>query len=167
MTTITSRIPALTDYLVNLFTTAATLGAAAAPVAVYDGPPTSAFDAPLKLYVGWTDPDDPNGESGAESTQEWASLGRRGRDEIVTIHCCAEGWGGNTGGADVKTMRTSCTGITAAVETLMQADTTSFGGNVLFPMPGLTNVQTPQTNADGTTVRQSFDLIFKCRIGGF
>lgn len=166
MPTITSRVPALIDYLVSLFTNASTLGAASPPVTIYDGPPTTAFDAPLKLYVGWTDPDAEGGESGAESEQDWASLGRRARDEIVTIHCCAEAWSGASELSDVKTMRTAATGITAAVEVLMQADTSQFGGNVLYPMPGLTNVSTPQSNAGGTLVRQTFDLIFRCRIGG-
>ncbi len=162
--TVTSRIPALTVYLVNLFTTDATLGAASPPVAVYDGPPTTLLDAPLSLYVGWTDPDNEGGEPGAESTQEWASLGRRARNETVTIHCCAEAWSGVD---DIASMRTACTGITAAVEVLMQADNSQFGGNVLFPMPGITNISTPQNNTDkGSLVRQTFDLIFMCRIGG-
>lgn len=164
MPTVTSRIPALTDYLVNLFTSDATLGAATPPVAIYDGPPTTELDPPLKLYIGWTDPDDTTGEAGAESQQDWASIGRRARSEIVTIHCCAEAWSGID---DIKAMRTAAAGITAAVEVLMQADTTQFGGNVLYPMPGLTNVSTPQNNTPmGSLARQTFDLIFMCRIGG-
>jgi len=162
--TVTSRIPALTDYLVNLFTSDATLGTANPPVTIYDGPPTTELDPGLKLYIGWTDPDDTSGEPGAESVQDWAALGRRARSEIVTIHCCAEAWSGID---DIKAMRTACTGITAAVEVLMQADTSQFGGNVLYPMPGLTNASTPQNNpASGSLVRQTFDLIFMCRIGG-
>jgi hypothetical protein len=59
------------------------------------------------------------------------------------------------------------TGITAAVETLLQADISQFGGNVLYPMPGLTNVSLPQDNTTtGGLARQTFDLIFRCRIGG-
>ena len=166
MATITSRIPALIDYLVTLFTNAATLGGAAAPatVQVYDGPVTTALDAPLKLYVGWTDPDNTGSDAGADSQQVWAALGRFARDETVTIHCCAEAWSGVD---DLKTVRTAAAGITAAVETLMQADTTQFGGNVLFPDPGLTNVSLPQnTTGAGAIARQTFDLIFRCRIGG-
>jgi len=164
--TVTSRIPALTDYLINLFTNDVTLGAAPAPntVTIYDGPPTTELDPPLKLYVGWTDPDATGGDAGAESQQEWAALGRRARNEQVTIHCCAEAWSGID---DIKAMRTACAGITAAVEVLLQADTSQFGGNVLFPDPGITNISTPQNNpASGSLVRQTFDLIFMCRIGG-
>jgi hypothetical protein len=165
MATVTSRIPALTDYLVTLFTNAATLGAATPPVTIFDGPPTTLLDAPLKLYVGLTDPDSASGQLGADSAQTWAALGRLGRNEQVTIHCCAEAWSGTD---SIQAMRLACTAITAAVETLMQTDTTQFGGNVLFPDPGLTNVGTPQNNTDhGALVRQTFDLVFRCRIGGF
>jgi hypothetical protein len=166
MPTVTSRIPALTDYLVNLFTSAATLGTATPPVTIFDGPPTTELDPPLKLYIGWTDPDDATGEPGAESTQDWAGFGRLARDEFVTIHCCAEAWSGVD---DIKAMRTACTAITGAVETLMQTDNSQFGGNVLYPAPGLTNVSTPQNSntGKGSLVRQTFDLIFRCRIGGF
>ena len=165
MATVTSRLPALLDYLVALFTTASTLGAATPPVTVFDGPATTLLDPALALYVGWTDPDSQSGEPGGDTQQTWAALGRLGRDETVTIHCCAEAWSG----VDiVQTVRLACTGITAAVEVLMQADTSQFGGNVLFPDPGLTNVSLPQNNTDrGVVVRQTFDLTFRCRIGGF
>ena len=166
MATITSRLPVLVDYFITLFTNASTLGAATPAVQVLDGPFTTMQDNGLKLFVGWTDPDDvtPSGQPAGESQQSWGALGRLGRNEIVTIHCCAEAWGG---GPDIKSMRAACTGITAAVEALMQSDTTQFGGNVLMPYPGLTNVSQPQSNAEGNRVRQSFDLIFWCRIGGF
>jgi hypothetical protein len=165
VTTVTSRLPALITYLVTLFTADPTLGTATPPVTVYDGPPVTLLDAPLKLYVGWTDPDNPDGEPAGESVQSWGALGRLGRDETVTIHCCAEAWSGTD---VVATVRTACTGITSAVEVLMQSDATQFGGNVLFPDPGLTNVSVPQNQtAQGALVRQTFDLVFRCRIGGF
>jgi hypothetical protein len=164
MPTVTSRVPALIDYLVTLFTNDVTLGGATPFVQVFDGAATTMLDSPLKLYIGWTNPDNTGDEAGADSVQEWAALGRRARNETVTIHCCAEAW---TGLDDIKTVRTSVTGITAAVETLMQADTSQFGGNVLFPDPGLTNVSLPQDNTTtGGLARQTFDLIFRCRIGG-
>lgn len=164
--TVTSRLPALMDYLVTLFTNAATLGAAAAPntVTVFDGPQVTELDAPLKLYVGWTDPDNLSGEPGGDTVQSWGALGRLGRNEQVTIHCCAEAWSGVD---TIQTVRLAVTGITAAVEVLMQSDTTQFGGNVLFPDPGLTNVSLPQNSTDkGALARQTFDLVFRCRIGG-
>lgn len=162
--TVTSRLPALIDYLVTLFTNDPTLGQASPPVTVYDGPPTTALDAPLKLFVGLQDPDNESAEPAGDSQQTWAALGRRGRDEVTTIHCCAEAWAGTD---DMKTVRVSATGIVAAVETLMQADTTAFGGNVLFPDPGVSGITLLQNNTTtGAIARVAFDLTFKSRIGG-
>ncbi len=166
LVTVTSRVPALIDYLYNLFAADPTLGTAPAPstVTVYDGPVTTGLDAPLKLFVGLTDPDNPAAEPAADSQQAWAALGRRGRDEQVTIHCCAEAWSGSD---DIKTMRLAAYGIVSAVETLMQADTTQFGGNVLFPDPGLTAMALLQNNTSaGALARVTFDLVFKSRVGG-
>jgi len=163
--TVTSRVPALLDYLVTLFASDPTLGASTtAPVTVYDGPPVTALNAPLSLYVGLTDPDSDAAEPAAESQQSWASLGRRGRDEIVTIHCVAEAWSGTD---TVQVQRTAAAGIVSAVEVLMQADTTQFGGNVLFPDPGIAAVAWSQNvTSNGAIARAAFDLVFKSRIGG-
>ena len=164
MVTVTSRVQPLTDYLLALFTGAATLGVATPPVTIYDGPATTLQDSGLALFVGWTDPDSSTGEPAAESQQTWGALGRLGRNEQVTIHCCAQAWSGSD---VVAVTRLACTGITAAVETLMQADATQFGGNVLFPDPGITGMALSQNvTAAGAIARQQFDLVFKCRIGG-
>jgi hypothetical protein len=166
MPTITSRIPPLLDYLVTLFTSAATLGAAPAPstVTVFDGPQTTGLDPPLALYVGLPDPDNPAAETAADFTQEWAAIGRQGRNETITIHCCAQAW---SGADDVRTVRLAVTGITSAVEVLLQADSTQFGGNVLFPAPGFASGSLSQNNTDrGAIARIPFDLTFKSRIGG-
>ena len=45
------------DYLVNLVASGARCGAANPPVTIFDGPAVTELDPPLKLYVGWTDPD--------------------------------------------------------------------------------------------------------------
>jgi hypothetical protein len=162
--TVTSRIPALLDYLVTLFTNSALLGQAVPPVTVYDGPPTTGLDAPLSLYVGLSDPDNAGAEPAADSQQQWGAIGRLGRDEQVTVHCCAEAWAGTD---DMRTVRLSATGIVAAVEQVMQADTTQFGGNVLFPDPGITALNLMQNNTQtGAVARVAFDLTFKARIGG-
>jgi hypothetical protein len=160
--TVTSRIPALLDYLVTLFEGSALLGAAPAPgtVTVYDGPPTTALDAKLALYVGLADPDNDGAEAAAESVQEWGAIGRQGRNETTTVHCCAEVWAGTD---DMRTTRLSATGIVAAVEQVMQADTTQFGGNA----PGITALALLQNNTQtGAVARVAFDLVFKSRIGG-
>jgi hypothetical protein len=162
--TVTSRIPALLDYLVTLFQGSALLGAATPPVTVYDGPTTTELDAPLKLYVGLTDPDNTGGEPAADSQQEWAALGRLGRNETTTVHCCAEAWAGTD---DMRTVRVSATDIVKAVEQVMQADATQFGGNALFPAPGVTSLSLLQNNTQtGAVARVTFDLVFQSRIGG-
>jgi hypothetical protein len=168
--TVTSRLPALIDYLVTLFQNATALGgpvvngAQTGPVTVYDGPATTGLDAPLKLFVGLSDPDNPAADPAGDFTQEWAGLGRLARNETSTVHCCAEAWAGTD---DLKTVRVSVTGIVAAVETLLQADSTQFGGNVQFPAPGVTTGALLQNNSDrGAIARIAFDLTFKSRIGG-
>lgn len=164
MPTVTSRIPALLSYLVTLFTNSALLGQAVPPVTVYDGPPTTAQDAFLKLYVGLSDPDNPAAAPAADSVQEWGAIGRLGRNEMITVHCVAEAWAGTD---DMATVRTSATQIVASVEQVMQADTTQFGGNVLFPDPGITGLALLQNNTQaGAVARVAFDLVFKARIGG-
>lgn len=164
MATITSRVPALIDYLVTLFQGAATLGAATPPVTVFDGPVTTALDPQLSLWVGLPDPDNPAAETAADFTQTWAALGRLGRNETITIHCCAQAW---SGADDVKTVRLAVTGITSAVEVLMQSDSSQFGGNVLYPAPGFASGSLSQNNTDrGAIARIPFDLTFRSRIGG-
>ncbi len=164
MPTVTSRIPALLDYLVSLFTASALIGQATPPVTVYDGPATTGLDAPLKLFVGLTDPDSDAIEPAAESVQDWSALGRLGRDETITIRCVAEAWAGTD---DMRTVRVAAAGIAAAVEQVMQSDSTQFGGNVLYPAPGITGLALLQNNTQqGAVARVAFDLVFKARIGG-
>ena len=162
--TVTSRVPALLDYLINLFTTAATLGAATPAVTIFDGPATTELDPPLALYVGLLDPDNTGAEPAAESMQDWAAIGRLGRNETITIHCCAQAWAGTD---PAQSQRVAAYGIVAAVETIMQADSTQFGGNVLYPSPGITALALTQNNTTiGAIVRVAFDLVFTARIGG-
>jgi hypothetical protein len=162
--TVTSRLPALIDYLVTLFTNDPTLGAATPPVTVFDGPPTTELDPGLALYVGLSDPDNPAAEAAGDFSQSWGGLGRLARNETSTVHCCAQAWAGTD---DLKTVRISATGIVAAVEVVMQSDTTQFGGNVLFPAPGIASGSLLQNNTDrGAIARISFDLTFQSRIGG-
>src|SRR5260370_36448917 len=104
MPTVTSRIPALLDYLVGLFQNAATLGQAVPPVTVFDGPATTELDPPLALYVGLADPDNPATENAADSVQQWGAIGRLGRNETITVHCFAQARAGTD---DMKTVRAS------------------------------------------------------------
>ena len=157
--TTTSRIGPLIDYLTGLFTAAATLGAAPAPatVTVFDGPATTGLDAHLKLFVGLADPDNPGVEAAAASSQTWAALGRLGRDEMITIHCCAEAWAGTD---DLATVRHSAFAILAAVEAAVRADT-FFGGNGQA-MPGVTGAELIQNTTEaGAFARVRFQVQFR------
>lgn len=162
--TITSRLPELIDYLVNLFMNDPTVGQATPPVTVFDGPPTTELDPALALYVGLADPDSDAAEPAGDSAQSWGALGRLARNETSTIHCCAQAWSGTD---DLRTVRVSAYGIVAAVEVLMQSDSTGFGGNALFPAPGVTALALLQNNTSkGAIARVTFDLVFQSRIGG-
>jgi hypothetical protein len=162
--TITSRVPALLDYLFALFNSSVTIGLATPPVTVFDGPPTTEMDPALALFVGLSDPDNAGLEPAAESVQSWGALGRLGRNEDIVIHCCAQAWAGTD---PVQSQRVAAFGIVAAVETLMQADSTQFGGNILYPKPGVTTLALTQNNtAQGAIARVAFDLTFNSRIGG-
>src|SRR6185437_3219796 len=155
----TTKVPALIDWLVNAFTTAPTLGAATPPVTVYDGPPTTGLDAPLKLFVGLTDPDNPAAEEAATWVQSRGDLGLLMRDELSSIHCCAEAWAGTD---DMPTVRHSAAAIVAAVEVVIRSDTTQFGGNAALAAPGLDTASLVQNNTQtGAVARIPFDITFK------
>lgn len=158
----TSRVPALIDYLVTTFTAAATLGAAAPQVIVYDGPQVTANPSPLALFVGMDDISAGGAAEAATSEQEWAGLGKQARNEIVTVNCVAEAWSGET---DVKTLRTAAYAIVAAVEDIVRTD--PFSGLALFPDPGVTGHRLLQDNTpEGAVADVAFQVIFKSRIGG-
>ena len=154
-----SRVPSLIDYLVSTFTNATTLGQASPPVTVYDGPPTTLLDAPLKLYVGLSDPDSDQAESAATFTQSRDDLGLTGRLEETEIRCVAEAWSGDD---SIQVVRLAVFGIVAAVEALVRADATRFGGNAALAAPGVTTGELLQNNTDhGAIARVSFSLMFK------
>jgi hypothetical protein len=155
----TTKAPALIDWVVNAFTIAPTLGAAVPPVTVYDGPPTTESDPFLKLYVGLTDPDNPAAEEAATWVQSRGDLGLLTRDEISTIHCCAEAWSGTD---DMPTVRHAVVTIFAAAETIIRSDTTQFGGNAALAAPGVDASSLIQNNTQtGAVARIPFDITFK------
>lgn len=162
--TVTSRIPAVIDYLVTTFTASSTLGAATPPVKVYDGPQTIESSDPLVLWVGLDDPDAAGGRRAGDSQMSWAALGRQGKNEQLSIYCAADAWYGTD---DIRTARVAAYGITAAVETLIQADAT-LGGTVVTPGNAIvTNTQLLQDNTNrGALARVTFEITAQARIGG-
>ena len=157
MTSIISKVPAALDYLVSLFTAAPTLGQASPAVAIFDGPIVTG-DAPgLILWIGMDDPDSDTAPTAAHSDRDWAGLG--GQSETLTINCVAESWSGND---SVSAARQSVYGIVAAVETLVRADATHFGGNGLTADPGVTSSDLRQNDtAQGSQARVVFSIILR------
>lgn len=154
----TTKAPALIDWLVNAFTVSTALGAATPPVTIFDGPPTTGLDPGLKLFVGLTDPDNEGMETAATITQSRGDLGSAARDEVSEIHCAAEAW---SGADDISTVRHQVAAIVAAAETVIRSDATQFGGNAQA-MPGFSAGDLLQNNtATGAIARIPFTIIFK------
>ena len=154
-----SKVPALIDYLVALFTNAATLGAATPPVAVYDGPVTTASADKLILWVGLADPDSIPPQPGATFEQSRADMGSLTRDEVSVIRCAAEAWAGTD---DLKTVRVAAFAIHAAADALVRADTSQFGGNAALAAPGITGGELLQDNTQqGAVARVVFQITFR------
>jgi hypothetical protein len=155
----TSRVPAIIDYLVTEFTTAATLGAATPPVLVFDGPVVTAAPAQLALYVGVDDVFSDGGVTSAEAQQAGTGLAAK-REELVTIHCAAVAWAGTD---DMKTVRTQAYAIAAAVEDLTRTDSSLPAG--VMVRPGITGMTLQQNSAEGSTAQVSFQIEYKTFIG--
>lgn len=155
MTSVISRVPSVLDYLAGLFAADATLGAASPPVTVYDGPVVTDDDPQLVLWVGLDDPDADGATLAAESTRAWAGLASQ--NETIIVSCAAEAWSGGTG---VSAERVRAYGIVAAVEALVRADATGFGGNSMIANPGVTGAQLHQNNTSkGAQARVTFQIL--------
>lgn len=168
--TITSKLPDVIDFLVDLFTDDASLGASTTtPVAVYDGPVLTQAAAPLVLWVGLDDPAVARENAGDEvvaatSEQDWTGLGARQRDETVTVNLCAEGWSGVT---DVRTVRQQVVAVFIRVQDLIHADAT-LGGLISPGYANVTGGELRQAQGSGAlAVRWPFQIICRnLRIGG-
>lgn len=155
MTSVISRVPSVLDYLAALFAADATLGTASPPVTVYDGPVVTDDNPQLVLWVGLDDPDQEGATLAAESTRQWAGLA--GQSETITVSCAAEAW---SGGTAVSAERVRAYGIVAAVETLVRADATGFGGNSMIANPGVTGAQLHQNNTTSSALaRVTFQIL--------
>lgn len=155
MTSIISVVPSVLDYLVTTFAAAPTLGTATPPVAVYDGPVTTDDADMLVLWVGLEDPDAETGQLAADSMREWSGLA--GQSEKIVIYCAAESWSGDT---NISAERVRAYGIVAAVEALVRADTTGFGGNAMIANPGVSEARLVQNNTTrGSQARVTFQIL--------
>ncbi len=154
----TTKAPALIDWLIGAFQASTALGQATPPVTVYDGPNTTGLDPFLKLYVGLTDPDNEDTPPAAATlTQTRDDLGNAARTEVSEIHCCAEAW---SGADDIAAVRHAVAAIIAAAETVIRSDTTQFGG-LGQATPGLAAAELLQNNTTaGAIARIPFSISF-------
>jgi len=151
------------NYLVTLFTTDVTLGAATPPVLVLDGPQTNQQYATQILWVGVQNPDDDPGTASpaAVGAQEWAALGNRARYENFAIYCALQAW---SGVGDITTARNTAFVMMAAVETLVRTNV-NLGGNILFVNPGVTGHQLRQGDSSkGSFAPLQFTINCKARL---
>jgi hypothetical protein len=133
MTTTTTQVPAVLDWLYTTASASPQLGQATPPVIVLDGPqPTDdTLAEPAHLWIG-INPLDP-AAAGAEVTQDWPDLNTGLIDEDGEITCAAESW---SGAVVTKTQRDACDAIVAAVA-LMLRGTPAQGGPGDMQMGGL------------------------------
>lgn len=111
--TLSSRVPAVLDALVTLFTTQL-----AADVTVADGPLVT--DDPLEqvVCVGW-DGDDTGDGQAVEWAQEYVGLGAPVKDESFQVTCVAICW---DGGDDMRAARNNVYTLFATIEAAVRAD---------------------------------------------
>lgn len=110
----TSRLPALIDALVDAFQASAALSA----VRVVDGPLVTDSAAQEWLFVGY-DGDEQGDFTTATTTQEWAGLGAKRKNEDIALTCAVLVQRGST---DVRSCRIRTFEIFAAVEDVLRAD---------------------------------------------
>lgn len=124
--TLTSQVPAVTDYLLAAAKASAQLGQASPAVRVHDGPPVTdeQLAGQLNLWVGWDQVTQSAG--GEDSAQSWSILDQaRTREEDGTITLTADAWAGGT----LKQARDACAGIVGGVELLLRGNGTTGPGD--------------------------------------
>lgn len=154
MTHTTSRIPAATDALVAVLTSA--IGTT---TNVVDGPPLNWEGVTIAqgsvsessfLFIGSI----PDSDVSAEGTQDFNAAGAVSRDEQFTVYCTAFVWAGDL---VVKTVRDAAFAIVAQVEQAIRADPTLNAAVLYSRMSGVTAVAQRQ-GEDGTDCTVTFTV---------
>lgn len=111
-----TQIPAAIDKLLDVFHTALP---AADDLTIADGPQVS-FPTRRFAVVGGDGPVDEE-EEAARAVQDWTSVGRFVRDELIEVTCAV---GASTGAADtaMKGLRDEATAMLTAIEGQLRAD---------------------------------------------
>ena len=156
---ITTLVPDTLDYLVALFSNAATIGAADPPVTVFDGPVPTAGPVPLALWVGVDDVHtmaqrDPTLAADSEKRRNDAS---QGREETITVHCIAAAWTGNEE-LGYSPLRAAAKSIVTAVETITISDRAN--APAFNQTPGVTAGEWWQQPLNGLLVYVPFQIIY-------
>jgi len=151
--TATSRAPDVLDALVALATTALP------DVTVADGPDLDEGTHQNLVCIGWDGDEDSDAEA-VDTTQEWAGLGARAKDESLVVICAAISVRGN---GEMQVARNAAYASVAAIETALRADP-SLG----FPPPTVValrtgNLRQRQTN-EGPEARVLFQIGVQTRI---
>lgn len=165
MTSTTTAVPAVTDYLV----TAATAALTPSGVKVFDGPqPGKAVQAIEQVL--WIGIDPANlADVAAEASQDWpvSDFGRT-KDEDGSIVCAAQHWSGST---VIKTHRDGADAIVAGLELLLRGAPQgggpgdgSMGGLVLWSGVNGPFQWYPRQAPDGAAVLVVFRVIYKARL---
>lgn len=150
----TSAIPAVIDALFAASTAALT------DVTVSDGFGVSGEPGDY-LMVGVDDPDSRRRTPSADSAQDWAEIGHRGRSEQGEVTCSAASWNGDS---DQKVARDAAFAIVAAVENLCRADPTLGVATLLWTSVG-TSIELQQEQGDyGARSVVIFRVAFRARI---
>jgi hypothetical protein len=130
----TTVLPAVINYLVDVFTAAPTIGAATPPITVYDGPQAiDPGELTKALYVAVDNPGVGDGASigpvAAELSWQWAGLGAQRRYELFSVACTAVCVDPNS---NLRTARQGCMDIFAAVDAVLVPGDVSLGNQVVF-----------------------------------
>lgn len=167
MTTLTSQVPAVIDYLIAKAQASASLGASAtAKVAVHDGPPATGDElaGQRNLWIGW---DQVNGSPGGEnSAQSWPLLDMaRTRDEDGSVTCTADAWLGGS----MKEARDMCAAVVAGVELLLRGNGQTGPGDATMGRLVLWSAVDdlhwfPRRDSSGTGMACVFTVTFRARL---
>ncbi|MBB2909322.1 hypothetical protein FHS43_000568 [Streptosporangium becharense] len=111
--TLSSRVPALLDRLVGLFT-----GALPGDVLILDGPAVTADPGQDVVCVGWDGDDDGDGQA-VDWAQDWTGLGAGVKTETIQVTCVLIAWDGDD---DLAAARTRAYTHFAALEAALRAD---------------------------------------------
>lgn len=167
--TLTSQVPAVTDWLFAAAQSSPLLGQASPQVYVFDGPQPPAATQSLErvLWIGC----DPMATDSATATamQAWPVIDHaRTRDEDGDIICAAQHWSGDTAS---KTHRDGAAAIVAGVELLLRgipADggpgDATMGGLALWSSVDGPFDWTPRQIAGGSACLVTFRVSYRARL---